>query len=115
MTAEVIPIRNALGYGEIIWSVRHWLARHKSSHWAQALGTVEGYEFLSASQNGWLVVYYSYSFDGQSFSGEWRTWLVFWFSSIEVETDKVTARLPVGTKIEIRVDPNNPSKSIACL
>jgi hypothetical protein len=113
MTATVIPIRSVLGYVELLWSFRQWLTRRKSYQWAQALGTVEGYEFLSASKNGWLVVYYSYAFGGQSFSGEWRTWLLFSFSSIEKETEKIIARLPVGARIEIRVNPDNPSKSIA--
>jgi len=113
MTAAAIPIRSVLGYGEIFWSFRQCLIKRKSSQWAQALGTVEGYEFLSASKNGWLVVYYSYTFGGQGFSGEWRTWLLFSFSSIEVATEKITSRLPVGAKIELRVDPNNPSRSTA--
>jgi hypothetical protein len=115
MTAAPIPIRSVFGYEEIFRSFRQWLIRRKSSEWAQALGTVEGYEFLSASKNGWLVVYYSYTFGGQSFSGEWRSWLLFSFSSIEAEAEKITARFPVGVRIEIRVDPNNPSRSIACL
>jgi hypothetical protein len=77
------------------------------------IGTVEGYEFLMARQNGWFVVFYSYEFDGGSFSGEWRTWLLFSFSSVETQTGKVTARLPVGTRIGLRVDPNNPNRSLA--
>ena len=112
---ESIPIRNALGYGELFWSLRQWLARRRSFHWAQALGTVEGYELLMASQNGWFVVFYSYEFDGREFSGEWRKWLLFSFSSIESETGKITSRLPVGARIELRVDPKAPSRSIAYL
>jgi hypothetical protein len=77
------------------------------------IGTVEGYEFLMARQNGWFVVFYSYEFDGGSFSGERRTWLLFSFSSVETQTGKVTARLPVGTRIGLRVDPNNPNRSLA--
>jgi hypothetical protein len=115
MTVAAIPVRSVFGYGELLWSVRQWLTKRKSSHWSQALGTVEGYEFLSASKNGWLVVYYSYAFGGQSFSGEWRTWLLFSFSSIETETEKMTAHLPVGARIEIRINPNNPNTSIACI
>jgi len=76
---------------------------------------MEGYEFLSARQNGWFVVFYSYDFDGRCFSGEWRIWLTFGFSSIEEETAKVIARLPVGTRIDLRVDPKNPSRSVATI
>jgi len=115
MTTVAIPVRNALGYAEFLWSCRQLFMRRKSSQWAQALGTVEGYEFLSANQNGWLVVFYSYEIDGKPFAGEWRRWLLFGPSSIETATEKITSRLPVGAKIELRVDPSNPSRSIACL
>jgi uncharacterized protein DUF3592 len=110
---ESIPIRNALGYGELFWSLRQWLTRRRSSQWSQVLGTVEGYELLMASQNGWLVVFYSYELDGRRFSGEWRKWLLFSFSSVESQTGRVTARLPVGARIGLRVDPSDPSRSIA--
>jgi hypothetical protein len=77
------------------------------------LGTVEGYELLMARQNGWFVVFYSYEFNGGSFSGEWRKWLLFSFSSVESQTGKVTARLPIRARIGLRVDPNTPNRSIA--
>jgi len=115
MTTAAIPVRSVLGYGELFWSVRQWFMKRKSSQWAQALGTVEGHALLLARNHGWLVVSYSYTFGGQSFSGEWRTWLFFGFSSIETETEKITARLPDGARIEIRVNPNDPSASVACL
>jgi hypothetical protein len=108
-----IPIRNALGYGELLWSLRHWFNRRISRQWGLMLGTVEGYELLMANRNGWLVVFYSYQFEGKSFSGEWRKWLLFSFSSVEAETEKVTARFPIGSKVAVRVDPNSPSRSIA--
>jgi hypothetical protein len=66
-----------------------------------------------ANRNGWLVVFYSYEFEGKSFSGEWRKWLLFGFSSVEAQTEKVTARFPIGAKVRLRVDPNNPNRSIA--
>ena len=113
MTVLSMPVRSVFGYGEIFWSLRHWVKRRAAIQWAQALGTVEGYEFLSANQNGWLIVFYSYTFGGQNYSGEWRTWRVFSFSSIEAVTEKVTARLPVGARIEVRVNPINPSESVA--
>jgi hypothetical protein len=111
--AEPIPIRNALGYGELFWSIRHWFNRLRSTHWPLTLGTVEGYEFLMASQNGWLVVFYSYQFEGRSFSGEWRKWHLFTFSSIESQTEKVRASFPIGAKVAVRIDPNSPNRSIA--
>src|ERR1017187_188178 len=110
---EPIPIRNALGYGELFWSLRHWFNRRRSRQWPLTLGTVEGYELLMASRNGWLVVFYSYQFEGRSFSGEWRKWLLFSFSSVESQTGKVTAHFPVGAKVSVRVNPNSPSRSIA--
>ena len=110
---EPIPIRNALGYGEFFWSLRHWFNRRRSRQWGLTLGTVEGYELLMANRNGWLVVFYSYQFEEKSFSGEWRKWLLFSFSSVEAQTEKVTDRLPVGAKVEVRVDPKKPSRSVA--
>ena len=110
---EPIPIRNALGYGELFWSLRHWFNRRRSRQWGVTLGTVEGYELLMANRNGWLVVFYSYQFEGKSFSGEWRKWLLFSFSLVEAQTEKVTTRFPIGAKISVRVDPNSPSRSIA--
>jgi len=74
---------------------------------------VEGYELLMASQNGWIVVFYSYQFEGRSFSGEWRKWHLSTFSSIESQTEKVKARFPIGAKVTVRIDPNNPTRSIA--
>jgi hypothetical protein len=110
---ETLPVRNALGYGELFWSLRQWLTRQRSSQWAQVLGTVEGYELLMARQNGWFVLFYSYEFEGTQFSGECRKWMFFIFSSVESRTERITAQLPVGTKVGLRVDPNTPSRSIA--
>jgi len=110
---ELFPVRNALGYGEFFWSIRQWLTSKKSTQWPEVVGTVEGYELLMARQNGWFVVFYSYEFNGGSFSGEWRTWLLFSLSSIESQTGKITARLPVGAKIGLRVNPNSPNRSLA--
>jgi hypothetical protein len=112
---EAFPIRNVLGYGELFWSLRQWLTKRRSLDWQQVLGTVEGYELLTPSRNGWFVVFYSYELEGKQFSGEWRTWLLFSFSSMESKTGKVIARLPVGSKIELRVDPDDPTQSTACL
>jgi hypothetical protein len=109
---EPIAIRNALGYGELFWSIRHWFNRHRSRQWPLTLGTVEGYELLMANRNGWLVIFYSYQFEGRSYSGECRKWLLFSFSSVESQTGKVTARFPVGAKVTVRVNPNSPSRSI---
>lgn len=111
--ANAIPVRNAIGYGELFWSLKHWFSRRRSRPWGLTLGTVEGCELLIANGNGWLVVFYSYEFGGKSFSGEWRKWLLFSFSSIESQTDEVTARFPIGAKAVVRVDPNNPNRSIA--
>ena len=107
------PVRSVLGYGELFWSLRQCLIRRRSSQWPKCFGTVEGYELLMASQNGWLVVFYSYELDGRQFAGEWRKWLLFSFSSVESQTAKIAARLPVGARVGLRVDPNDPSRSIA--
>jgi hypothetical protein len=66
-----------------------------------------------ARQNGWFVVFYSYQFNGKSFSGESRRWLLFSFSSVESQTGKITTQLPRGTALVVRVNPNDPSRSVA--
>ena len=110
---EEFPVRNALGYGELLWSLRQWVARRRATQWPIVLGTVEGFELLMARQNGWFVIFYSYGFDGARYSGEERKWLLFSLSSVESRTSKVTARFPIGSKVNVRVDPKEPSRSIA--
>jgi hypothetical protein len=73
----------------------------------------EGYELLLARQNGWFVILYSYEFNGTQYSGEFRKWLLFSFSSEEAETEKVMKRYPRGSAISLRVDPHNPNRSVA--
>lgn len=71
------------------------------------------YELLLARQNSWFVVYYSYDSGGKQLSGQWRKWLLFWFSSQEEQIVKMVNRFPRGTAIAIRVDPENPNGSVA--
>jgi hypothetical protein len=66
-----------------------------------------------ANRNGWLVVFAVSTLTGKSFSGEWRKWFLFSFSSVEAQTDEVTARFSIGAKARVRVEPNNPNRSIA--
>jgi hypothetical protein len=110
---ELYRVRNTFGYSELLWALRHWFSRRRSSHWLRVSGFVEGYELLMARENGWLVVFYSYQLDGTEFSGEWRKWIVSGLSSLDSQVEKITFRLPIGTAVRVRVDPKALSRSIA--
>lgn len=112
---ELYPVRSVLGYAEIAWSFRQWILRRRSTQWPNAAGTIEGYELLAARDNGWFVVFYSYTFGGERFSGEWRKWLLFTFSKPEKSLQDIVDRLPIGTHIAVRVDPTNSGRSVAKL
>jgi hypothetical protein len=77
------------------------------------VGIVEGYELLEARDNGWLVVFYSYSVAGTGHSGEFRKWLLFSRFSRDKQTGKVTDEYPRGAKVSIRFNPKEPSESVA--
>jgi len=110
---ELYPVTWVMGFRQILCSVGQWLTKRRSARWVRVRGIVEGYELLLARENGWFVVYYSYDFNERQFSGQWRKWLLFWFSSQEAQTRKITSRFPRGTAIAIRVDPANPNRSVA--
>jgi hypothetical protein len=108
---ELYAVRPVFGFPEILWSWRQYIRKRRSRAWTRATGTVEGYELLLARDNGWLVVFYSYEFAGKQYSGEWRKWLLFTFSSQEEQTGKVTERLPRGAPVTVLLDPQKPSES----
>ena len=68
---------------------------------------------MAARDNGWFVVFYSYGFASQQLSGEWRKWLLFTSWVLDKSAQKIIDRLPIGTKIGVRVNPRNPSESVA--
>ena len=110
---ELYRIRSVFGYGEIAWSFRQWILHRKSVQWPRTTGTIEGYELLLARDNGWFVVFYSYTFGGETLSGEWRKWLLFTFSSQEKLTQDIIDRFPIGTHLGVRVDPSESGRSVA--
>jgi len=109
---ELYVVRPALGYSEILWALRQIIRKRRSSAWATVTATVEGYEFLAASQNGWLVVFYSYEFAGELYSGELRTWLMRRYPGDEERISDFIARFPRGAHLDVRVDPGRPSRSV---
>jgi hypothetical protein len=110
---ELFPVRNVMGFSEILWALRQWRKKRGSGRWSLIAGVVEGYELLLANNGGWLVVLYSYGFQGGCFSGEWRKWVFVQARSYEGPAATVTERLPIGTKIGVRVDPEHPANSVA--
>ncbi len=109
---ELYPVRWVYGFPELMWSLRQWVRQHASRGWVRVSGVVEGYEFLMARENGWFVILYSYGLDGTEYSGEYRKWVLFSFSSEEAKAEKMMKQFPRGTAIPLRVDPQKPSRSI---
>lgn len=110
---ELYTVRSVLGYSEIFWAFRQIVRRRRSCTWATIKATVEGYEFLAARQNGWLVIFYSYEFAGELYSGELRTWLMLRYPGDEEPVSDVITRFPRGTQIDACVDPRHPARSVS--
>jgi hypothetical protein len=111
-TMELYPVRSTFGFPDLFWSVRQWAKKRRSGSWERVAGTVEGYELLLARENGWFVIFYSYTYGSTQYSGESRRWLLFSFSSQETQTGKVMKRFPRGATIAVRVDPQDPAQSV---
>jgi len=77
---------------------------------------IETHEFLRFATNaGWLSTWYSYTFRGGFFSGEFRKYIVAKKTSkaeSDPETIALLRRFSVGSQIQIRIDPDRPAKSI---
>lgn len=116
---ELCPVTDALGYAELLWTVRDLFRRAVSKRWVHQNGKVEGYEFLAANNNGWLVVYYSYDYQGQWYAGDFRRWLLVNTSRVwdldssdrDAIATKAQERFPHGSRVAIRVNPKAPSVS----
>lgn len=104
---------DTLGYAELLWTVRDLFRRALSKRWIHQNGKVEGYEFLAAKNTGWLVVYYSYDYQGRWYSGEFRRWLLINTSDREAIALKALKLFPHGSTVAIRIDPKTPDLSIA--
>ena len=109
---ESFPVRDVLGYGEVLWAFSQARRKRRSRGWASVAGVVEAHEFLRAKGNGWFVVLYSYSFDGTHFAGEWRKWYLF-FETEESLLSRLTSQLPLGANVRVRVNPDHPEISVA--
>jgi hypothetical protein len=111
---ELYPIKDRLGYAELLSAARRSLMRPRTSSWQLGSGIVEGYELIQVRKGGWFVVHYSYVVNGDWFSGEWHRFVVEgFFSTLEDKCDAIVQRLPRGTRISIRIDPNNHARSVA--
>ena len=83
--------------------------------WPETQGTIES--LLEIRRFGpnepgpfWAVLSYSYSVNGQFYSGTWETPK---FQKREQVMDFFHARLPVGTKIEVHYHPLHHNRSMA--
>ena len=116
---ELCPVTDA-GYAELLWTVRDLFRRALSKRWIHQNGKVEGYEFLAAKNNGWLVVYYSYDYQGQWYAGDFRRWLLVNTSRLrdldssdrDAIATKAQELFPQSSRVAIRVNPKAPGVSI---
>lgn len=109
---ERYPVRWVFGFSELLWPLRQWARKRGSRAWVRVSGVVEDYELLLARGNGWFVILYSYAFKGTEYSGEFRKWLLFSFSSEDAQTGKMMKQFPRGAAIPLRIDPQKPSRSV---
>jgi hypothetical protein len=112
-----IPARQVSGISELFWAIRYWRWSRNSQDWEIVVGKVAGREFLRFSSNGgWFSLDYAYVFDGQIHSGELRKWIMPKKTSTAA-TDPVTVelskRFPDNAQIQVRVDPQQPDRSVA--
>jgi hypothetical protein len=106
-------VRNAAGFPQIVWQMRQAWKRRRAASWVPVEAKVEGHEVLLARNNGWVVAFYSYSLNGKSLSGEWRKWFSARPVDYQSEAEKIMDRVAKGQTIAVRVDPREPSNSVA--
>ena len=95
----------------MLWTVRDLFRRTLSKSWKRQIGTIEGYEFRAAKNNGWIVVYYySYDYNGHWFGGDLRRWLVINTSDRDAIATKAQELFPHGSTVAIRVNPKAPKR-----
>ncbi len=112
----LFPTSQVFGISEIVWSIRDYWYRRRSRQWQIAVATVDGREFLRWAANaGWFSICYTYSVGGEVFSGEFRFGIISRESSAERDRRIIdfSARVPPGTRIQVRTDPSNPMRSFA--
>ncbi len=110
---ELYPARSVLGYAELAWVCRQWLMKRRSGRWLSGTGIIEGYELLEAGGNGWFVILYSYKVGEDTFAGQFRIWILFTGLTREEKADKLIRRFPRGSSIQLRVNPQSASQSVA--
>ena len=85
-----------------------------SDHWPEVEGVIEGLPEVRATGGDRKVfeaiLFYSYGANGDRYSGEWSSPP---HSNKQALRDTVAAKLPAGTKIQIRYNPKKPSTSMA--
>lgn len=108
--------RQVFGIEQLLWTFRTWLWRRRARKWQVVPGSIAGREFLRLATNaGWLSLSYTYTFDRQVFSGELRKWIVSRKTSkaeSDPDTIEFSRRFPVGSQIRVRVDPQQPARSV---
>jgi len=108
--------RQVFGIGELLWAGRHWCWQRRAHAWQAVSGRIESREFLRFATNaGWFSVSYSYTYGKGVFSGEFRKWIISRKTSkaeSDPDTIEFSKHFPVGSQIRVRVDPQEPARSV---
>jgi hypothetical protein len=78
-------------------------------------GTIESYRWEQGRHHTVCFVVYSYSANGEYYSGEFvpqLSWTTAYFKSADKLEDIVKARYPIGTKFPLRFRPDQPEWSV---
>jgi predicted phosphoadenosine phosphosulfate sulfurtransferase len=106
-------VRSVSGFAQIAWQIMQVWKRRRAASWMRVQAKVEGHEVLVAGSNGWVVAFYSYSLNGEQFTGEWRKWFIARMGDYQSAAAKIIDRVSQGKTIDVRVDPQRPTNSVA--
>lgn len=105
------PLFIFIGILFICFSVQNSYYAYQSIYWPKVKGTVRNVSVEPATANRYkLVVKYHYYFKNASYFGDVRRFSSYFFTESEGESELL--KYPVGSNLEISVNPNEPNMSV---
>lgn len=101
-----VLILPAIGGGG--WFTRKWLLS-RSTHWPIVQGHVQG--FIPGGDESMCALLYSYSVNGEYYSGE----IPILKDRIFRSEDDVRMMLPTGSTIDVKYSPTKPERSVGLI
>jgi uncharacterized protein DUF3592 len=84
-----------------------------STSWPTLEGIIEGrpevHAWGGSTKSYYATLFYSYSVEGESYSGTWESPS----GKKQQILDTITAKLPSGSRVRVRYNPRNPEMSMA--